>query len=254
MALKRYSTLVALATFFLIIAGGLVTSTGSGLSVPDWPLSFGQWMPPMVGGVFFEHGHRMIASAVGLLTVILAVCVWRSREASALAKKLALASVLAVLFQGVLGGVTVLLKLPTLVSVSHAVLGQLFFTLTVSLSSVLWGITPFENPHAKRLAWMTAAFILAQLILGALYRHGGSAHALYTHMAVAALVLLHLILLRRRMKTPLTHALLALVGVQIVLGVFSWQLPYVAVTTAHVGVGALLLAGTTVAALKTLCR
>src|SRR5512144_838151 len=76
--LHRFAVATAVATLFLIVAGGLVTSTESGLSVPDWPLSYGRLMPPMVGGVFYEHGHRMVATTVGILTIILAV--WLSRR------------------------------------------------------------------------------------------------------------------------------------------------------------------------------
>jgi len=75
--LHRFAVLTSISTFLLIVAGGLVTSTGSGLAVPDWPLSYGQLMPPMVGGIFYEHGHRMIAAAVGLLTAVLAFWLWR---------------------------------------------------------------------------------------------------------------------------------------------------------------------------------
>ena len=77
-ALHRFAVATAVATLFLIVAGGLVTSTESGLSVPDWPLSYGRLMPPMVGGVFYEHGHRMVATTVGILTVILAA--WLARR------------------------------------------------------------------------------------------------------------------------------------------------------------------------------
>ena len=68
----RYAAACAGATVLLLAAGGLVTSTGSGLAVPDWPLSFGTVFPPMTGGVLFEHGHRLVAAAVGLMTVVLA--------------------------------------------------------------------------------------------------------------------------------------------------------------------------------------
>src|SRR5437763_17043039 len=71
--LRRYAKFVAASTLFLIFAGAMVTSTGSGLAVPDWPLSYGMVMPPMIGGIFYEHGHRMIAATVGLLTVIQAI-------------------------------------------------------------------------------------------------------------------------------------------------------------------------------------
>src|SRR6478672_5316017 len=77
-ALHRYAVLTAAVTLLLIVAGGLVTSTESGLSVPDWPLSYGRLMPPMVGGVFYEHGHRRVATTVGLLTVRLVI--WLSRS------------------------------------------------------------------------------------------------------------------------------------------------------------------------------
>src|SRR5688572_5381252 len=79
-ALHRFAVLTAASTLALIVAGGLVTSTESGLSVPDWPLSYGKLMPPMVGGVFYEHGHRMVATAVGVLTVILAIWLGRSER------------------------------------------------------------------------------------------------------------------------------------------------------------------------------
>ena len=83
MWLHRYAKLVSASTVLLIVAGGLVTSTGSGLSVPDWPTSYGWSMITfplrnMVGGIFYEHGHRLIASTVGFLTVILAFWIWRA--------------------------------------------------------------------------------------------------------------------------------------------------------------------------------
>ena len=83
MWLHRYAKFVSAATVLLITAGGLVTSTGSGLAVPDWPTSYG-WnmftfpMRHMVGGIFYEHGHRLIASGVGLLTIVLALWLWRA--------------------------------------------------------------------------------------------------------------------------------------------------------------------------------
>ena len=76
--LHRYAVFTACCTFLLIIAGALVTGNDAGLSVPDWPLSFGKLMPPMVGGVLYEHSHRMVAITVGLLTVILALWLWRA--------------------------------------------------------------------------------------------------------------------------------------------------------------------------------
>ena len=185
--LQRFAVTVAVATFLLVVAGGLVTSTGSGLAVPDWPLSFGQVFPRMEGGVLFEHGHRMVAATVGLLTVLLAVWTWRS-EPRLWVRRLGLAAVLAVVVQGVLGGVTVLLKLPDAVSVAHAGLAQVFFCLTVTLAVVMsgwWaGAVPLAGadrvagaPATPVLALVTATVVYAQILLGALVRHTGAALA-----------------------------------------------------------------------------
>ncbi len=115
---------------FLLIAGALVTSNDAGLSVPDWPLSYGSLLPPMVGGIFYEHGHRMIASFVGLLSIVLAVWLWRV-ESRRLGERwlrwLGVAALGAVVAQGMLGGITVLFFLPPAVSSAHATLAQLFF-------------------------------------------------------------------------------------------------------------------------------
>src|SRR5277367_3385294 len=100
----------AAAALLLLVAGGMVTSTNSGMAVPDWPLSYGQWLPRMTGGVFFEHGHRMIASFVGLMILIMAF--WTQFDESRPgARRLAWWTLLGVCLQGVLGGVTVLFNL-----------------------------------------------------------------------------------------------------------------------------------------------
>src|SRR5712692_790592 len=118
--LNRYAIFVAFATFLLIIAGALVTSNDAGLSVPDWPTSFGNFrMPRMVGGVKFEHGHRMIAAFVGVLTVFLAAWLWVS-EPRRWVRRLGGLAVLTVIAQAALGGLTVLLYLPVPISVGHA--------------------------------------------------------------------------------------------------------------------------------------
>src|SRR5688572_615520 len=131
----RFAVATVAATLALIFIGGLVTSTGSGLSVPDWPLSYGMLMPPMVGGVFYEHGHRMAATAVGFLTLVLAI--WTARaEPRRGVRRLAWAALAAVITQGVLGGLTVIYLLPTPVSVAHACLAQLFFCTMIALATV----------------------------------------------------------------------------------------------------------------------
>lgn len=183
-ALHRFAVFLSGATFVLVFVGGLVTSTGSGLAVPDWPLSFGMVFPKMEGGVLFEHGHRMVAAAVGALVV--ALYVW-----TALGKRRAPISTLAacalgtVVLQGLLGGLTVLLKLPPAVSVAHACLAQAFLCLTISIAVVtgdVWGKMRATPERAaiplKALAIATTAAVYVQLILGAVMRHTGAGLAI----------------------------------------------------------------------------
>src|SRR3989338_8595503 len=130
--LRRFSKLVCFATLFLIFVGGLVTSTGSGLSVPDWPLSYGTLFPKMVGGIVFEHSHRMVASTVGLL--MLALTIWLCwAEERRWVRRVSLTALGAVVLQGILGGMTVLFFLPKPLSILHAVLAQTFFLLTITV-------------------------------------------------------------------------------------------------------------------------
>jgi cytochrome c oxidase assembly protein subunit 15 len=178
----RLARFTVLATLALIFWGGLVTSTGSGLSVPDWPLSYGMLMPPMVGGVFYEHGHRMIASGVGFLTLVLAL--WTSRsESRPGVRRLAWTALAAVVAQGVLGGLTVIYLLPTAISVAHACLAQAFFCLVVALAyatSREWlEAPPVAGPSSLRAASLLAAgAVYLQLLLGALMRHTGAGLAI----------------------------------------------------------------------------
>ncbi|HUI08833.1 MAG TPA: COX15/CtaA family protein [Bacteroidota bacterium] len=182
--LHRFAVATACATFLLVIAGGLVTSTGSGLAVPDWPLSYGQVMPPMVGGILYEHGHRMVATLVGCLTVVLCAWTWR-REERRWVRFLALAALLAVILQGVLGGLTVLYLLPTPVSVAHATLAQSFFSLTI-LIALVTSRTWLERsalpvpvaPLTRALALAAAAAVFLQLVIGAWMRHSDAGLAI----------------------------------------------------------------------------
>ena len=178
-SLHGFSIFVAICTFLLIVAGGLVTSTGSGLAVPDWPLSYGQLMPPMLGGIFYEHTHRMVATFVGLLTIILAVWIWRKERRRGI-RFLSLAALLLVILQGLLGGLTVLLLLPTAVSVGHALLAQTFFCLTVSIALftsrwwILDSLHLLEREPRSSTIYLCTATTLAlflQLVLGAVMRH-----------------------------------------------------------------------------------
>ena len=178
--LHRYIKLVVASTVLLIAAGGMVTSTDSGLAVPDWPNTYGQFMfsfplEKMVGGIFYEHGHRMIASTVGFLTILLAVWTWKA-DPRRWMRWLGVAALGAVILQGLLGGITVLLLLPAPVSIGHAGLAQLFFCLTISLAlftSPGWTKpqTAVDDPTLRRVALATTVMVYCQIILGATMRH-----------------------------------------------------------------------------------
>jgi cytochrome c oxidase assembly protein subunit 15 len=180
-SLHRFALFTACCTFCLVIAGGLVTSTGSSLAVPDWPLSYGMVMPPMVGGILYEHGHRLIASFVGILTVVLTVWLWKKEERRWV-KFLGIAALGAVITQGLLGGLTVIFLLPTAISVSHATLAQTFFAIvcTIALVTSRWwktdsaAVLQNADPSLFRFSIFLIVSIYVQLILGALMRHTGS--------------------------------------------------------------------------------
>src|SRR5262249_21657360 len=182
-ALHRFICVLALFTFFLIIVGGLVTSNDAGLSVPDWPKSYGMWMPPMVGNVFYEHGHRMVATFVGFLTIILTFWVWR-KEPRRWVRTLGWIALPAVIAQGILGGLTVKFLLPTWISTLHATLAQSFFALIVSLAvftSPGWNAKAALAPtRPPRLPLILAIAVLIQLVLGAWMRHSHAALAIPT--------------------------------------------------------------------------
>ena len=197
MWLRHFSKIVCASTLLLIFVGSLVTSTGSGLAVPDWPLSFGTLFPPMVGGIFYEHGHRMVASGVGLFMLILTIALWRTENRSWV-KRLGLTALLAVILQGVLGGITVLFFLPTAVSVSHAVLAQTFFLLTILIAYSQSGERAQRLQDAKRdlsdilllkFSIFLCSVIYVQLILGALMRHTASGLAIPDFPTVAGRML-----------------------------------------------------------------
>src|SRR5690242_876797 len=176
--LHRYAVLWSFCTLLLVVAGGLVTSNDAGLSVPDWPLSYGSLMPPMEGNIFYEHGHRMVATTVGLLTIIMAVWLWRV-EARRWMRHLGWIALVAVGAQGVLGGLTVIFLLPKPVSIGHACLAQLFFSTTVAIAlftSESWrrgprAVDDAGSPSLHWLALLAPAAVFAQVALGAAARH-----------------------------------------------------------------------------------
>jgi len=256
-ALHRYSLLTAAATFCLLIAGGLVTSTDSGLAVPDWPLSYGTWFPPMVGGILYEHGHRMIAAFVGLLIFVLAVWLGRA-EPRRWVRRIGYAALAAVILQGLLGGLTVLWLLPPQVSIAHACLGQTIFCLVVCLvqaTAPSWVDRPVRvedprRPSLRSLTLSAALLALLQLFLGAVLRHTG--RALHLHLLGAALLFFTTgwvtVRSHRASETPsglveASRRLGVLVVVQLGLGMTALgHRGHVGVVTAHVAVGALILA------------
>lgn len=256
----------------LIVAGALVTSNDAGLSVPDWPTSFGSLykIPRMVGGVRFEHTHRMVAEFVGLLTIILAIWTWRTEHRRWL-RLLAIGALGTVIAQGILGGITVLHFLPPAVSSAHAALAQTFFCIAVCIS-VFTGRQWIEEvprveadvrkPSLFTLSVLSIIVLYVQLILGAMFRHKGlSWWPHVAHAGVVALVLawtsvraLSVYSKIEAIRRPAVM-LLSLLIAQLCLGFLafltrvSWghdavqpELPMVVSTVAHVAVGAMLLA------------
>jgi heme a synthase len=187
--MHRFAKFVAGCTVLLVLAGSLVTSTDSGLSVPDWPTSYGWNMftfPPSkwVGGILYEHGHRLIASTVGLLTILLAVWLGVSDRRRWM-KRLGIAALGAVIAQGVLGGMTVMFFLPPAISTAHAGLAEIFFCMTVAIAlftSPGW-IDGYAGRVAddgglRRLATATTALVYCQILVGATMRHTGAGLAI----------------------------------------------------------------------------
>jgi cytochrome c oxidase assembly protein subunit 15 len=285
--LHRFTVFVTFMTFLLIIAGANVTSHDAGLAVPDWPFSFGKlwlWLREMPGNVFWEHGHRVIAGTVGVLTIILNVWLWRS-EKRRWVRKLGLLALVAVVAQAVLGGLTVRFWLPLPVSAAHATLAQLFFCTMISLSVFTaqgWSepradVLERENPGLRRLCVAAFAVVFAQLVLGATLRHSATwdqplpVGLLLSHVMVAFVVLMVLggtiitVLRRYGGETYLTRPAqiaAALLTTQLLLGLAAYltrqaspndpqpSTLLVSVTVAHVACGALVLAATVVLTLR----
>ena len=184
--LRWFAALTAIATFFLLAAGGLVTSHEAGMSVPDWPNSYGYNMflfPPSkwIGGIFYEHTHRLWATVVASMTTILAVWLWL-KDPRKWMKWLGVSAFLLVMAQAVLGGLRVRLKLDNLGAV-HGVVGQSFFVLLCAIAlftTGFWRKTLAQNrfnvPASLRALVLTATFLIfCQLVLGATMRaqHAG---------------------------------------------------------------------------------
>ena len=266
--LHRWSILLAFCTLLLVVAGGLVTSRDAGLSVPDWPLSYGKLMPPMEGGILYEHGHRMIATTVGIFTIVSLIWLWQA-ETRRWMKWLGVAALVAVIAQGVLGGLTVIYLLPWWISSAHASLAQLFFSTTVAMAmftSSWWLRGPVEVDEDARypirgLSLAAPIFVLGQLALGAAARHKaigsiyhicGSPIVTFVVLWVALRILLHYAQNRELRRGAL--GLIAVTLTQVFLGIAAYmsRIAYadaiqpmplmVTFTVLHVAVGALTLA------------
>ena len=226
-AAHRLALLTGAATLVLILAGGLVTNTGSALAVPDWPTTFGHNMffypwSQMVGGIFYEHSHRLVGSLVGLLTLALAAALWRLGGRWRLAGAVA---VIAVVVQGVLGGLRVVLLQDTL-AILHGCLAQAFFALVAGLALATSPrarppMTSVE-PGTRTAALLAAALVFVQIVFGALLTHAGWLEMhLVGALAVFAVVPIVAARLRRSgdaVAEPVAASLLVLLVVQLVLG------------------------------------
>ena len=274
----RFAVATSCCTILLLMAGALVTSNDAADSVPDWPLAYGKLIPPLIGGIRFEYTHRLIAGTVAILTLILAV--WLSFvKARPVAKLLGWISLFLVLAQATLGALRVYLIHPMLSATAHATLAQIYFITIVGLALYLspwWRadvkeIDDSKSPSLRMLTTLTTLAILAQLILGAAFRHG--AFGIDPHLVGAGVVFFMVVwtgaLAKRRFRenrdlrrcTILLHSFF---GLQILLGFAAWYavrvlaiesdqptLPYVILTVAHVLGGALTLAASVIFTLVT---
>lgn len=264
----RFAVFVVCWTVLLLIAGALVTSNDAALSVPDWPLSYGTLTPPMIGGIRYEHTHRVIAGVLAVLTLALAIVIWRADKRRWL-RWFGVIALAAVLVQAVLGGEVVRQLLRYWLPVMHACFAQLFFAAVVGIAAFTsrWWMSDLPqledsgSPSIRTLAILNAVVIFFQVVLGAGFRHQDI--PIWPHMAGAFVVLGTVtwtaVALRRRFgQSPeiskariLLHSIF---GAQFLLGFAAWwsrlstasapqPMPVmVTLTVTHTVVGALLFA------------
>jgi heme a synthase len=278
--LHQFAIFTSCVALLLIVAGALVTSNDAGLSVPDWPTTFGSIykMPHMVGGVMYEHGHRMLAEFVGLLTIILAVWTWRAEKRLWL-RCLGVAALGTVIMQGILGGITVLFYLPPAISSAHAAMAQTFFCIAVAIAVFTGRRWVEEQPRVEldtrrpslfTLTLLSIFVLYVQLILGAMFRHRGLGW--WPHVVHAGVVAIVLSWTAIRAISVYPHVegvkrpaitMLSLMVSQLCLGFLAFitrvmwghdaaqpESPMIVSTVVHVAVGALLLATTVVLAIQ----
>lgn len=279
--LKYLASLTLILTFCLMLLGGVVHSTGSSLACPDWPLCYGQVMPEMTGGVAIEHSHRLLGATVGFFTLLTLIAAWRKSYQDRLVKRLSLVAFCLVVFQGGLGGLTVIYKLPTAISTAHLSTAMIFFStmLWITLRATFRVGTGSPRPQVKGgvtppLLCVAAVAVYLQIVLGALVRHTGAGivcpdipfclgqawpldlhpatrlHMLHRYAGVAVAVLVcwaAVTTLRQVMDSAVIRNLavvaIVLVCFQIFLGIVSVQTSLAtAMITAHLGTAALILA------------
>ena len=264
----RFAVFTVCWTILLLIAGALVTSNDAALSVPDWPKSFGTWTPHMVGGVFYEHSHRVIAGVLGVLTLILAVAIWVKEERRWL-RWFAVIAVGGIVAQAILGGQVVIQLLHYWLPVWHACFAQIMFgaLLSIAVFTSKWWVSDQPqledrgSPSIRSLALLNAAVIFLQVFLGAGFRH--LEIPIWPHAAGSLFVLTTVIwtavALRKRFEssrelTKMRILLHSVFGLQFLLGIGAYwsrittaQAPQpmpimVSLTVIHTVVGALLFA------------
>ena len=265
---RRLSKLLVISTLLLIFAGALVKSHEVGLSVPDWPTSYGYQMfsfplNDMIGGIFYEHGHRMIATVIGLMTLILAFAIYHTDHRLWL-KKTAFFALGLVIIQGLFGGLTVLLFLPTPVSVIHAILAQLIIgALMRHTQSGLaipdfplsggYIIPAFNQEMLNSIQSMQfesgLPFVtLSQIIIHYLHRMGALAVAI--SIGWLTLKIIQSKISNERLYRSIGF-LITLLIIQIILGAFTiWSIKEPFITSIHVVNGAVILGVSTLLILR----
>ncbi len=233
----RLAVALVAVTVLVILKGAMVTSTASGMAFLDWPLSDGQLMPERslttLAG-FFEHFHRLAGALAGLLAVLLVIATSRSHGLRSPAGRASLLGLVLIVVQGVVGGVGVLLNTPVVTSATHGTLAQVTiatFAITAYRLSTRWAVTvPAALPMARggrRMTTIALGVVVVQTVLGAIARHSGNEHALWTHVS-NAFVVFFLVLIAASLAggrlgaipgvSGLSRWLMGLLVVQIVLG------------------------------------